>query len=178
MENLTEAQKNIINSLENEFARINAIDNNCESDILKFIDNAVDDKKKLRLEMEALTKVNLERFVQEKDEIVAYLKPIAEKYGFDFYVEEGRSGDGLSSLEKFYLKIVCPNHLKKETNGSVFPIRIESRILIFYDYIDNVKCIKDLNIRYAKNYDSFFSSKEELLKYFVDEVIKALKTKV
>lgn len=167
---MTQNQINILKSIEREFNRINAqevVDNN---DLIAQIENRVDSKRKLRLELGVVDTVNKLAIEQVKNSIVDKLKPVVLKYGFNLEINDGHSGNTC-----YGIRVVC--------NGCK---DVENRTIVVEGWVrgrghseDGIVYIKSPVPRFETVYfRDEVSCEESFINHFVDGIVKALKTKV
>jgi len=167
---MTQNQINILKSIEQEFDRINAqevVDNN---DLIAQIENRVDSKRKLRLELEAVDKINRSAVKDTKDRILDKLKPIVLKYKFNLEINEGISGNNC-----YGIRVIC--------NGCTFidgsQIKVEGWIRAMGSSQDGIQYVKSPIPRFETVYSrDWVSCEESFISHFVDGIVNALKTKV
>jgi hypothetical protein len=169
MKNLTATQSEIIKNIEAEFLKINEVDNT--TDILEIIDNAINEKHILRKELEIIDRQNRKSIEAIKSEILETLQSICNKYGF--YLECGK----YINDNEYMITIKFNNYFKDN-----YPTLLkEARAILILPkgYKDNIKYIKSPVPTYTGYcYKGKFESKEEFIKYFVDETINVLKSKI
>lgn len=167
---MTQKQIEILKSIEQEFNRINAqevVDNN---DLIAQIENRVDSKRKLRLELGVVDTVNKLAIEAVKDSILDKLKPVVLKYGFNLEINEGSSGNNY-----YGIRVKCNGC--KDRDGS--NIHVEGWIRGIPGYEDDIKYIKSPVPRFETKYMlEYAASEDSLINHFVDGIVKALKTKV
>lgn len=165
---MTQKQIEILKSIEQEFNRINAqevLDNN---DLIAQIENRVDSKRKLRLELDVVDKANKRLFDTFKKSIVDKLMPITKKYGLGF--EEYVTDDYIG------LKIRCIGY---KNNYDNYEIVLQGFLRYQYKIQDGIKYVHSPIPIYEKSYMSRDVTNEDgFVSHFVDGIVNALKTKV
>jgi hypothetical protein len=173
MKNLTQKQKEILTAIENEFTNINKVTEENDNDLLALINNAVDEKRKKRLELETLDIINIKEIYNCKDRILNLLQPIADKYNFELTIEQSTT-----SRAKFYIKMICTGYTYKEINGNIYTTTLEGSIEGNEYGLDSKKYYIGSPIpKFYKKYDRLQTEKE-FIDFYVNGVINALKTKV
>lgn len=171
MKNLTQNQIEIIKNIEAEFSKINEVESN--TDILSLIDNAINEKHKLRKELEILDRQNRQSIEATESEILETLQPICNKYGFSLKCREY-----INNNEKI-ITIKYNNYYKDKENYPSLMKEAEALLIFPIGYKDNIKYVKSPLPIYKKMFDKgTFESKEEFIQYFVDETIKVLKSEI
>lgn len=167
---MTQKQIEILKSIEQEFNRINAqevVDNN---DLIAQIENRVDGKRKLRLELGVVDTVNKLAVEAVKNSIVDKLRPIALKYGFNLETFEGGRGD-----DYYGIRVKCNGC--KERDGS--NIHVEGYVLAKKSCTDGITYVNSPIPRFERAYcRDTVASEDALISHFVDGIVNALKTKV
>jgi len=171
MKNLTQNQIEIIKNIEAEFSKINEVETS--TDILSLIDNAINEKHKLRKELEILDKQNRQSIEAVEREILETLQAICDKYGFTLkfrkYIDEN---------EKL-ITIVFNNYCKDKRNYPSVMKEANALLIFPIEYKDNIRYVKSpLPIYNEMFYKGKFANKEEFIQYFVDETIKVLKSEI
>ena len=171
MKNLTATQAEIIRNIEAEFSKINEAE--ASMNILEIIDNAINEKNILRKELEIIDRQNRKSIEAIKGEILETLQSICDKYGFSLECRKYINDN------EYMITIKFNNYFKDEKNYPTL-LREARAILIFPNgYKDNIKYIKSPVPTYTGYcYKGKFESKEEFIKYFVDETINVLKSKI
>lgn len=163
---MTQKQIEILKSIEQEFNRINAqevLDNN---DLIAQIENRVDSKRKLRLELGAVDKINKSAIDDIKRRIVQKLLPIAVKYGFKL---EDNYNDSYIAL-----RVNCCGY---EFNGN--NITIDGYLRYAWKSEDGIAYTPSpIPIFETKYRTDIVASEDAFINHFVDGIVKALKTKV
>ena len=173
MKNLTQNQKEILTAIENEFTNINKVTEVNDNDLLALINNAVDEKRKKRLELEALDIINKKEIYNCKNRIINLLQPIADKYNFELTIVQSTT-----SRAKFYIKMICHGYTYKEFNGNIYTITLEGSIEGDEYTIGSGKYYIGSPIpKFYKKYD-LLQTEKEFIDFYVKGVIDALKTKV
>jgi hypothetical protein len=168
---MTQKQIDILKSIEQEFNRINeqeVVDNN---DLIAQIENRVDSKRKLRLELGVVDTVNKLAVEAVKNSIVDKLIPVVRKYGFNLEVNDcGHSGNVC-----YGVRVVCNGC--KDSDGRT--ILVEGWVRGVWTSEDGIVYIKSPIPKFERDYcrDSI-ASEDALVSHFVDGIVKALKTKV
>jgi len=168
---MTQKQIEILKSIEQEFNRINAqevVDNN---DLIAQIENRVDSKRKLRLELGVVDTVNKLAVEAVKNSIVDKLKPIVLKYGFNLeFTDCGHSGNVC-----YGIKVICNGC--KDRDGRT--IDAEGWVRGAWTSEDGISYTKSPIPIFEKAYcRDKVSSEDALISHFVDGIVNALKTKV
>jgi hypothetical protein len=139
------------------------VDNN---DLITQIENRVDSKRKLRLELEAVDKINKSAVKDVKDRIVQKLMPIAVKYGFK--LEE------IYDMSFIGLKVRCCGY---DFNGS--EITVDGYLHYTRKGEDGIQYtpspIPRFDTKYMRDY---VASEEAFINHYIDGIVNALKTKV
>ena len=165
---MTQKQIEILKSIEQEFNRINAqevVDNN---DLIAQIENRVDSKRKLRLELDVVDKANRRLFDTFKKSIIDKLMPITKKYGLEF--EENVTNDHVG------LKIKCIGYNNSYDNYNII---LTGHLRYQYKYQDGIKYVHSPIPIYEKSYMSNDVTNEDgFINHYIDGIVKALKTKV
>lgn len=167
---MTQNQINILKSIEQEFNRINAQEVVDTNDLIAQIENRVDSKRKLRLELGVVDTVNKLAIEQVKNSIVDKLRPIALKYGFNIEINEGVSGKFC-----YGIRVVC--------NGCTFidgsQAKVEGWLRAIGASEDGIQYVKSPIPRFETvYYRDWVYSEDALISHFVDGIVNALKTKV
>jgi hypothetical protein len=167
---MTQKQIEILKSIEQEFNRINAQEVVDTNDLIAQIENRVDSKRKLRLELGVVDTVNKLAIEQVKNSIVDKLRPIVLKYGFNIEISEG------SNENTYYgIRVIC--------NGCTFidgsQIKVEGWIRAIRSSQDSICYVKSPIPRFETVYSrDYVASEDALISHFVDGIVNALKTKV
>lgn len=168
---MTQKQNEILKSIEQEFNRINAQEVLETNDLIAQIENRVDGKRKLRLELEVLDKINKLAIKDTKDRIVDKLKPVVSKYGFR--LEER---DAFKSDYFYGIRIICVG-CKLRDMGS--DIEIDGYIRAITVQTDSILHVKSPTPRFETKYMlNCAPSEDALINHFVDGIVNALKTRV
>lgn len=171
MKNLTQNQIEIIKNIEAEFSKINEVETS--TDILSLIDNAINEKHKLRKELEIIDRQNRKSIKAIESEILETLQVICDKYGFSLkcskYINDNEKQIEIKYNGYCKDEINYPSIMKEATALLIYPIGCK-------DNIDYVK--SPLPIYKGMFYKGSFESKEEFIQYFVDETIKVLKSNI
>lgn len=167
---MTQNQINILKSIEQEFNRINEQEVVDTNDLIAQIENRVDSKRKLRLELGVVDKLNKLAISEVKNSIVDKLRPIALKYGFNLEINEGISGNNC-----YGIRVIC--------NGCTFidgsQIKVEGWIRAMGSSQDGIQYVKSPIPRFETVYSrDYVASEDALISHFVDGIVNALKTKV
>lgn len=171
MKNLTQNQIEIIKNIEAEFSKINEVE--ASTDILSLIDNAINEKHKLRKELEILDRQNRQSIETIESEILETLQAICDKYGFSLKCTKYINGN-----EKL-ITIKYNNYCKDKKNYPSLMKEANALLIFPIDYKDNIKYVKSpLPIYNEMFYKGRFENKEEFIQYFVDETIKVLKSEI
>lgn len=171
MKNLTQNQIEIIKNIEAEFSKINEVKGS--TDILSLIDNAINEKHKLRKELEIIDKQNRQSIEAIKSEILETLQAICDKYGFSLKYRKYINDN------EYAITITYDNYCKDERNSPSLMKETDALLIFPIEYKDNIKYVKSpLPIYKGMFYKGSFESKEEFIQYFVDETIKVLKSKI
>jgi hypothetical protein len=167
---MTQKQIQILKSIEQEFNRINAQEVLENNDLIAQIENRVDGKRKLRLELGVVDTVNKLAIEAVKNSIVDKLRPVVKNYGFNLETYEGGSGNTY-----YGIRVKCNGC--KERDGS--NIHVEGWLRGMTGYEDDIVYIKSPIPRFETKYMlEYANSEDALISHFVDGIVKALKTKV
>lgn len=175
MNNLTNTQQELVNQLINEFTRINKADEPTD-DIFAYIDGAVDSKRKLREELNALNNVREQTIIGHADRIEATLQPILNKYGYDIDYECIQPSDSL--LQYILIKLYWGVN-SQYSDGR----RWETKLYINTNKKtqDGIQYYADADFKVyetsCSNYPTW-TDMESLKKYVADQIIMRLKRKV
>jgi len=165
---MTQKQIEILKWIEQEFNRINEQEVVDTNDLIAQIENRVDSKRKLRLELEAVDKANRKLFDVLKKNIIDKLMPITKKYGLGF--EENVTDDHVG------LKIRCIGYKNGYDN---YEISLTGYLRYQYKYQDCIKYVHSPIPIYEKSYMSNDVTDEDgFVNHFVNGIVDALKTKV
>ena len=170
MKNLTATQSEIIKNIEAEFLKIN--ETNTSTDILSQIDNAIDEKRILREQLLISDKAYRKSIEIIKDEIIATLQQIADKYNFTLKCERTRSdSDYYVTLifNGYYSEKYPTSELEAKAIISM-PKSNKEGIVHLYKPVPNYEGYTNIMDKYA--------NKEEFIQFFVNETIKILKSKI
>jgi hypothetical protein len=167
---MTQNQINILKSIEQEFNRINEQEVVDTNDLIAQIENRVDSKRKLRLELGVVDTVNKLAIEQVKNSIVDKLKPIALKYGFNIEVSEGSNGNTY-----YGIRVICNGCTDRDGTR----IHVEGWIRAIGCSEDGISYVKSPIPRFETvYYRQYVASEDALISHFVDGIVNALKTKV
>lgn len=172
MNNLTNTQQELVNQLINEFTRINKTDEPTD-DIFAYIDGAVDSKRKLREELNALNKVREQTIIGHAERIKATLQPILNKYGYDIRYKCVKNIEGF--LE--YIEItLCWEKTEDGKRRYITDLYIMTEI----GTKDNIKYYKDADFGVCDRMNGYvrWVDMESLKKYVADKIVEHLKQKV
>lgn len=165
---MTQNQMNLLKSIEQEFNRINEQEDNNSNDLIALIESRVDDKRKLRLELDVVDKANRRLFDAIKKGIVDKLMPITHKYGFKF--EENVNNDYVG------LRVRCIGY---KNSYDKYDIDVSGYLRYQYKIQDSIKYVHSPIPIYEKNYMSHDVTNEDgFVNHFVDGIVDALKTKI
>ena len=165
---MTQKQIQILKSIEQEFNRINAQEVLDPNDLIAQIENRVDSKRKLRLELDVVDKANRRLFDTFKKSIIDKLMPITKKYGLEF--EENVTNDHVG------LKIKCIGYNNSYDNYNII---LTGHLRYQYKYQDGIKYVHSPIPIYEKSYMiKDLTNEDGLVNHFVDGIVNALKTKV
>jgi hypothetical protein len=168
---MTQKQIEILKSIEQEFNRINEQEVLDPNDLIAEIENRVDGKRKLRLELIAVDKINKLAIDAVKNSIVDKLKPVVLKYGFNLEINDG----GHPGNTCYGIRVVC-NGCKTRDGYS---IHVEGWIRGIGDWQDEIGYIKSPIPRFETVYSKeVVASEDAFISHFVDGIVKALKTRV
>jgi len=167
---MTQNQINILKSIEQEFNRINAQEVVDTNDLIAQIENRVDSKRKLRLELGVVDTVNKLAIEQVKNSIVDKLRPIVLKYGFNLEVSEGSNGNTC-----YGIRVICNGCIDRDGTR----IHVEGWLRAIGASEDGIQYVKSPIPRFETvYYRNWVSSEDALISHFVDGIVNALKTKV
>jgi len=166
---MTQNQINILKSIEQEFNRINAQEVVDTNDLIAQIENRVDSKRKLRLELGVVDKANKLAIDAVKNSIIEKLRPVVLKYGFNIEVNDG--GGNFA----YGIRVIC--------NGCRFidgsQAKVEGWLRAIGASEDGIQYVKSPIPRFETvYYRDWVSSEDALISHFVDGIVNALKTKV
>jgi hypothetical protein len=167
---MTQKQIEILKSIEQEFNRINEQEVVDTNDLIAQIENRVDSKRKLRLELGVVDTVNKLAVEAVKNSIVDKLRPVVKKYGFNLETYEGGRGD-----DYYGIRVICNGCTERDgtriyVEGWVHAKK-SSKDGITYAYSP----IPRFEIKYMT---TVVASEDALISHFVDGIVNALKTKV
>ena len=167
---MTQKQIEILKSIEQEFNRINAQEVVVNNDLIAQIENRVDSKRKLRLELGVLDKANRLAIKDTKDRIVDKLKPIVLKYGFNLEISEGSNGNTY-----YGIRVKCNGCIDRDGTS----IHVEGWVRAIGCSEDGISYVKSPIPRFETvYYRQYVASEDALISHFVDGIVNALKTKV
>lgn len=175
MNNLTNTQQELVNQLINEFTRINKTDEPTD-DIFAYIDGAVDSKRKLREELNALNNVREQTIIGHAERIEATLQPILNKYGYYIDYKCIQESDRLLR----YILITLYWDIDKEFSDGR---RLETTLYIQPNTKtnDGIQYYADAEFKVEDRYygaQYTWTDMESLKKYVADQIIMRLKRKV
>jgi hypothetical protein len=164
---MTQKQIDILKSIEQEFNRINAQEVVDTNDLIAQIENRVDSKRKLRLELEAVDKINKSAVNDIKRRITQKLLPIAVKYGFKL---EDNYNDAYIAL-----RVKCCGY--KLGDGS--ERTIDGYLRYTWKSEDGIAYTPSPIPMFETKYRTdYVTSEDALINHYIDGIVNALKTKV
>ena len=176
MKTLTKTQKTIIESIVKEFEQFNVPTSGADTnDLIAFINNAVDEKKRFVDEIKITNKAYDKANQSQVLEYVNQMNGVLNIFGYDCeLLEPSRSGFGRDYALYFQVKITWSGH--KKDNGL-----LEYTDIFFYAnnvIEENTPYLADASIRIYKKYlrEDKIDSLDDLLKYVADLIIKKRKS--
>jgi hypothetical protein len=164
--NLTTSQEKIVKDLIAEFETLNAQESVDSDDLCAYIDNALDERKRKRDDVDRKNQLTVKRHIEYLTALVSDIRPLAKRYHIDIDMPTSMSSEMIIRL-----KFCAP-----ENNNWVVKKIKNIKVRIHYTNVEGktLYCEMDkLCIQFfTDDYTFKLTDKASLPKQFADEIIR------